>query len=139
MTLTGTEHLAPRPFSEISGGERQRVLIASVLAQEPDALLLDEPTAALDIGQRSAVFETLRDLSAAGAAIVVVTHDLNLAGLYADEILLLAERKVFARGSPKDVISADNLERAYGRGFELISRSDSDVPGVLPALIGEDR
>jgi len=133
MALTRVEHLEDRPFGEISGGERQRVLIASVLAAEPEVLLLDEPTASLDIGQRSAVFTTLKELAQGGAAIAVVTHDLNLAGLFADALVLLADGAVAAHGPPVEVITQQNLEQAYGDGFQLVERPGSDVPGVLPA------
>jgi iron complex transport system ATP-binding protein len=133
MALTRIDHLVDRPFDEISGGERQRVLIASVLSAEPQVLLLDEPTASLDIGQRSAVFTTLKELARRGAAIAVVTHDLNLAGLFADSIALLSEGSVAARGTPAEVIHQANLARAYGDGFELVERPGSEVPGVLPA------
>jgi iron complex transport system ATP-binding protein len=133
MTLTRVDHLKDRPFGEISGGERQRVLVASVLAAEPQVLLLDEPTASLDIGQRSAVFTTLEELAAGGAAVAVVTHDLNLAGLFADSIFLLAEGAIAAEGTPAEVIDRRNLARAYGDGFELVARPGSSVPGVLPS------
>ena len=139
MALTRVEHLASRPFDEISGGERQRVLIGSVLATEPDVLLLDEPTAALDIGQRSMVFHTLRELADDGAAVAVVTHDLNLAGLFADEIALLSYHKLEAYGPPEAVITEDSLRRTYGEGFVLVPRADSQVPGILPSRMREER
>ncbi|MCP4603237.1 MAG: ABC transporter ATP-binding protein [Proteobacteria bacterium] len=139
MALARIDHLADRPFDEISGGERQRVLIASVLASQPIVLLLDEPTAALDIGQRSAVFDTLKDLAVQGAAVAVVTHDLNLAGLFADDLVLLADGGIAAHGCPADVICHSNLEQAYGGNFMLVARPDCEVPGVLPEKIGAKR
>lgn len=135
MELTNVAHIKGRSIEAISGGERQRALIASVLASEPQVLLLDEPTAALDIGQRSAVFATLRALASQGAAVAAVTHDLNLAGLYADELVLLANCGVAAKGHPAQVICQEHLERAYGGGFMLVQRPDRNVPGVLPAGI----
>ncbi len=136
MALARIDHLGDRPFDEISGGERQRVLVASVLASKPRALLLDEPTAALDIGQRSAVFATLKELAIQGAAVAVVTHDLNLAGLFADELILLADGCIVAHGRPVDVICQSSLRQAYGDGFVLARRPDCEVLGVLPAKIG---
>ncbi len=136
MALTRVEHLGNRPFDEISGGERQRVLIASVLATQPDVLLLDEPTAALDIGQRSMVFHTLKELADQGAAVAVVTHDLNLAGLYADALVLLSYHRVGASGPPEEVITQENLKQTYGDGFVLVPRADSVVPGILPSKMG---
>lgn len=135
MILTNTLHIRDRLFEALSGGERQRVLIASILASEPQVLLLDEPTAALDIGQRSAVFGMLKALASQGSAVAVVTHDLNLAGLYADELVLLERYKIAAKGSPAQVICQERLEQAYGGGFTLVQRPDKNVPGVLPAKI----
>ena len=139
MTLVRVSHLRARSFARLSGGERQRVLIASVLAAQPEVLLLDEPTAALDIGQRSSVFATLKRLAARGAAVAVVTHDLNLAGLFSDQIVLIADRQILASGQPSAVINGENLGAAYGDGFVLVSRPDSVVPGVLPAELRSER
>jgi iron complex transport system ATP-binding protein len=140
LALTRSDYLKERVFAELSGGERQRVLIASVLAAEPEALLLDEPTAALDVGQRSAVFGTLKELAHGGAAVAVVTHDLNLAGHFADElILLLGDGRVAAVGHPSKVITQENLEQAYGEGFILVERPGSEVPCVLPDHSGGQR
>lgn len=139
MALTRVDHLANRPFDEISGGERQRVLIASVLATQPQVLLLDEPTAALDIGQRSMVFHTLKELADRGTAVAVVTHDLNLAGLFADELALLSYHKIEANGPPEVVITEDTLRRTYGDGFVLVPRTDSATPGILPSKMGVER
>lgn len=139
MTLTRVDHLAERPFDEISGGERQRVLVASVLAGEPEVLLLDEPTAALDIGQGTAVLHTLGELARLGAAVVLVTHDLNLAAAFADALLLLAGGKLAACGRPEEVITADRLEAAYGGGFALVERPGFAVPAVLPAALPRHR
>jgi iron complex transport system ATP-binding protein len=138
MELTRTLHLSHRLFHEISGGERQRVLIASVLASKPEVFLLDEPTGALDIGQRSVVFGTLRELADAGSGVAVVTHDLNLAAIFSDEMILFGEGGLVAFGSPKDVITQGNLESAYGDGdgFVMVPRFDGEVPAVLPARFG---
>jgi iron complex transport system ATP-binding protein len=137
MAETRTDHLAERRFTEISGGERQRVLIASVLAGEPEVILLDEPTASLDIGRSVAVFTTLAALAERGRGVGVVTHDLNLAGQFAAELALLSAGRVIARGRPVDVLEAANLESAYGGGFTLVPRPDTEVPAVLPAGRGD--
>jgi iron complex transport system ATP-binding protein len=133
MDQTRTRHLEGRLFSQLSGGERQRVLIASVLSGEPEVILLDEPTASLDIGRSCAVFETLAALAAGGRTIGVVTHDLNLAGQFADEIGLIASGDLIALGAPRDVLKEETLRAAYGEGFVLVPRSETDVPAVLPA------
>jgi iron complex transport system ATP-binding protein len=133
MSLTHTHHLAARPFSEISGGERQRALIASVLAGEPEVILLDEPTASLDIARSAEVFIALKELAHLGRAVGVVTHDLNLAGQLADEVVLMSEGCIIAAGPPASVLAEKPLRAAYGDGFVLVPHPESDVPAVLPA------
>jgi iron complex transport system ATP-binding protein len=132
LAQTSTSHLADRLFSELSGGERQRVLIASVLAGEPLVLLLDEPTASLDISGSIGVFETLRQSAKEGRTVGVVTHDLNLAGQFSDDMVLMAEGNIIASGEPQTVLNRSSLEKAYGGGFLLVERPDSPVPAVLP-------
>ena len=115
MQETGVTDFAARVFTELSGGERQRVLLASVLAQEPTFLLLDEPTAALDLHHEAEVFALLRTLAARGYGVCVVTHDLSLAAAHCDALLLLgAGGAMVARGIPGDVITAQALTQAYG-------------------------
>jgi iron complex transport system ATP-binding protein len=132
LAATGTAALAGRAFGELSGGEKQRVLVASILAQGPRVLLLDEPTSALDLGRKGEVFAILRGLTRKGAAVVLVTHDLNLAGVFADEVALLAGGALLALGPPAHVLRREVLEPAYGRSFVLAPRADSPVPAVLP-------
>ena len=112
---TETEDLAHRDFMSLSGGERQRVLLASILAQEPDILLLDEPTSALDIHHETEVFDLLKRLKDEGYGIAVVTHDLNLAAQYCDELVLISSgHAVQASGAPDAVLTSEQLTHAYG-------------------------
>ena len=114
MGETASEAFAQRPFSELSGGERQRVLLAGILAQEAELLLLDEPTAALDIHHEAEVFALLARLARDGYGVGVVTHDLNLAGTHCDQLVLIAEsHEVVASGAPEDVLTAALLSEAY--------------------------
>jgi len=121
-----------RLLQELSGGERRRVLIAGVLAQEPDYLLLDEPAAMLDLHHQAALFRMLRSLAADGLGVLCVTHDWNLAARHADELVLLAGGRVAARGAARDVLRREVLEQVFGTDFELLER-DSGPPVVLPA------
>lgn len=115
MRETATEELARRNFMELSGGERQRVLLASILAQEPELLLLDEPTAALDIHHEAEVFALLARLAREGYGVGVVTHDLNLAARFCDSVILLSrDHDVLASGSPVEVLAEASLTSAYG-------------------------
>jgi iron complex transport system ATP-binding protein len=104
-----------RPLDRLSGGERQRVLLARALAQEPEVLLLDEPTTHLDLRHQAGIADVVEELRRThGVAVVSVLHDLNLAGLYCDRLLLLADGRVAGEGRPDDVLTAEVLSRAYG-------------------------
>jgi len=109
--------LGARLLANISGGQRQRVLIARALAQEAAFVLVDEPTSSLDPEHQLAVFELLAALTGEGRAVVVVTHDLNLASQFAGSILLMDAGRVAARGSPEDVLRPEVLEPVYGAHF----------------------
>jgi iron complex transport system ATP-binding protein len=120
LEQTMAADLRHRPFGQLSGGERQRVLLASVLAQEPALLLLDEPTAALDIHHQVEVFELLRTLARGGYGIATVTHDLNLAAQYCDELLLLSgDHTSVATGTPEQVLTEPLLAQAYGAAIRV--------------------
>lgn len=115
MQLTDTLHLRDRSFTALSGGEKQRVVIARALAQEPRILLLDEPTNHLDISYQVEILELVRDLARdEHLAVAMVLHDLNLASLYADTMLLLHRGRVLAFGSPGEVITPGAVSEAYG-------------------------
>ncbi len=131
---TRSEALAGRNFMSLSGGERQRVLLASILAQEPDLLLLDEPTAALDLHHEVEVFALLENLAHQGYGVGVVTHDLNLAAQYCQEILLLGQdHRVAASGPPAEVFEADRLSRAYGAPIRVGQHPFAPTPFVAAA------
>jgi iron complex transport system ATP-binding protein len=110
----GADHLSDRWMSEISGGEKQRVILARALAQQPLLLLLDEPTLHLDIGAQVDLLATLRRLAAENRyTVVVVTHELNLAAEYADQVVLLQKGKSLRVGSPSSVYQRDLLEQVF--------------------------
>lgn len=115
MRYTGVEEMARRPLGELSGGERQKVLLARALAQEPEVLLLDEPTTSLDILHQLEILELLRQLAVEqGKAVVMVMHELNLAARFSDKLILLKEGSIFATGRPEEVLSAANIKAVYG-------------------------
>ena len=132
--------LAARPVANLSGGERQRARVARALAQEPRALALDEPTAALDVGHEMAIWELLRDLGRAGTTVLVVTHNLNLAARYADRLVLLDRGAVAASGTPAQVLARETVERVYGWPVRVVPHPgpgpDAGAPQVVP-LAGE--
>ncbi len=114
MMLTSTWHLRERPFSEGSGGERQRVIIARALAPEPSVLLLDEPVSHLDINHQIEILELIERLKGQrGLVVMIVLHDLNLAARYCDRLMLLYENKILATGSPTEVITREYIGKAF--------------------------
>ncbi|MFE3093646.1 heme ABC transporter ATP-binding protein [Streptomyces sp. NPDC059248] len=132
LRVTETEGFADRPFSELSGGERARVALARVLAQRTALLLLDEPTAALDLRHQELVLRICRDRAANGDAVVVVLHDLGLAAAYADRIAVLDDGRVAADGPPSEVLDAALLTRVYRQPVEVFPHPRTGVPVVLP-------
>ncbi len=124
--------LRQRPLSHLSGGERRRALIASVLAQAPDLLLLDEPTAALDIHHAAAVMRLLSGFGDKQPAVVAVTHDINLAALFAERLLLIAGGRQVADGPPEDVVTARIMAGAYGDDLLVERHPQTGGPLVVP-------
>lgn len=120
-------------FNELSGGERQRTIIASALAQEPELLLLDEPTAALDLGHKIKLMRILKTLQARGIAIMVISHDIELMARYCDSLTLLYRGKVIASGAASDVIEPRLIKQAYDCEVE-IKKDRNDIPQILPVL-----
>ncbi len=114
--------LLDRRFTELSGGERARVSLARVLAQDTQIVFLDEPTAALDLRHQEDVLRVARDLAADGRAVVVVLHDLSLAGAVADRVGLLAAGRLLSLGPPTQVLTASALSEVYGVRVEVIER-----------------
>jgi iron complex transport system ATP-binding protein len=135
MALTGAEPLAGRPLAELSGGERQRALLAMALAQQPELLLLDEPTRHLDPHHQVMLLNLIGSLARErGLGAVAVLHDLNLAAAYFPRIVLMQQGKVVADGPPVAVLTEDAVSRAYGAGLRVTRDPDwPEVPLVLPA------
>ncbi len=121
-----------RPVTTLSGGERARVALARVLAQRAGTLLLDEPTAALDLRHQELVLRVAREDAARGAAVVVVLHDLGLAAAHADRIALLGEGRIRRVGSPGEVLTGPSLSEVYGTEVEVIAHPRTGQPLVLP-------
>lgn len=130
LAAVDMEALRDRPLSQLSGGERRRAMIASVLAQEPALFLLDEPTASLDIHHAAAVMRLLSGFAPDGPAVVVVTHDINMASLFADRLLLLVRGRIRADGAPSAVVREDTMRRAYGENLIVKPHPEAGVPMV---------
>ncbi|WP_405761868.1 heme ABC transporter ATP-binding protein [Streptomyces sp. NBC_00045] len=132
MAATEVADFADRPFSALSGGERARVALARVLAQRAPLLLLDEPTAALDLRHQELVLRICRERAAAGDAVVVVLHDLGLAAAHADRAAVLHRGRIAADGPPGEVFGDELLSRVYRQPVEVLPHPRTRVPLVLP-------
>ena len=118
------DDLAFRPFTELSAGQRQKVMIARGLVQEPEVLLLDEPTANLDIKHQMEVASLLKELSKSiGLSVIMVSHELNIAAKYSDRMVLLHQGRIFKAGSPWEVITSENIREVYSVDAEVIDHS----------------
>ncbi|KAA9089378.1 heme ABC transporter ATP-binding protein [Microbacterium radiodurans] len=125
-------HLADRAYPSLSGGEQARVSLARVLAQNTAVVLLDEPTAALDLRHQEDVMTLARELTGAGRAVVVVLHDLSLAAAYADRVAVLAAGRLVAHGEPAAVLTAERVADVYDIAVRVISDPDTGRPVILP-------
>ncbi len=130
LSLLNIENLAMRKINEISGGERQKVLIARALAQEAKILLLDEPTSNLDIKHQLEVMNLIRKLTKEkNIATIIALHDLNLASMYCDKLIMMKEGKIFAAGKPDYVLTVHNIEEVYG--IKVIIERRSNRPYIV--------
>ena len=135
MEATDVLCLASHFMETLSGGERQRVLIARALAQEPEVILLDEPTSSLDIAHQIRTFDLIRSLSRrAGLTVVSVTHDMNLTALYCDRIALLEEGRLHSLGHPGEVITESHIREVYGVNVVVDHHPLTGLPRV--SLLG---
>ncbi|MFJ8861733.1 ABC transporter ATP-binding protein [Streptomyces sp. NPDC102451] len=132
LTMTGVSDLADRPVDSLSGGQRQRVWISMTLAQGTDLLLLDEPTTYLDLAHAIDVLDLVDDLHESGRTVVMVLHDLNLATRYSDNLVVMREGSILAQGHPRDVITAELLQEAFGLRAKVIDDPVGDRPLIVP-------
>ncbi|MGM0502223.1 MAG: heme ABC transporter ATP-binding protein [Bacillota bacterium] len=127
LELTNTTQFAQRRINSLSGGEKQRVFLAQTLAQEPEVLLLDEPTSELDINYQLEIFNLIQTLQQQGLTIVVIMHDLNLASQYCNRLALLSQTKIKQIGIPQEVITEEIIKDVYGCSVDVELKSESPV------------
>ncbi len=140
MELTNVWHLKDRSVHELSGGEKQRVIVARALTQEPTVLLLDEPTSHLDIQHQFELLELLENLNQTkGVTVIAVLHDLNLAAQFSQKIILLNEGKIMAYGPPVQVLTAQNIRESYHIEVAITTNEITDRFNIIPLSKQKDR
>lgn len=133
IAFTGVEHLAHRKLDQLSGGEQQRVFIARAICQEPEVILLDEPTASLDLAHQVRLLDLMEKFKREkGVTVVMVSHDVNLAAMYADSLLLLNKGQIVSRGNPDQVLTFQTLEEVYGCTLLVDESPLGKFPRVTP-------
>ncbi|MFE6733167.1 ABC transporter ATP-binding protein [Microbacterium sp. NPDC057650] len=133
LQVTGMAAFADRPIDELSGGQRQRAWVAMALAQEPDILLLDEPTTYLDLAHQVELLQLLVRLSRErGTQVVVVMHELNLATRYADHLIAMREGRIVAEGAPGDVVTVELLREVFDLEAVVVPDPVAGTPMIVP-------
>lgn len=132
LEAMGLRNLQHRPMDQLSGGERQRAALAKVMVQDPEVILLDEPTTYLDIGYQIQLLDTVREWQRErNLTVVAVLHDLNLAALYCDQIIVLHKGGIAAFGQPKDVLNEALIRQVYETEASVIAHPVTGVPQIL--------
>jgi len=133
LNFTNIEHLAYRKLDQLSGGEQQRVFVAKAICQEPEIILLDEPTASLDLAHQIRLMDLMEKLkNERGITVVMVSHDVNLAAMYGDRLLLLNKGEIVQLGAPKEVLTFQTLEYVYGCTLLVDESPLGKSPRVTP-------
>lgn len=133
MKMTNTWNLKDKLITELSGGEAQRVIAARALCQETDVILLDEPTSHLDIQYQIEFLNIFRSLKS-NKVIIAVLHDLNLASIFSDTIILIDKGKIKAVGKPYEVINKENIKEVYNLSVEVLENPISKCPYIIPIV-----
>lgn len=134
MMKTNTWQIRQRPISQLSGGERQRIYISRSLAQLPKILLLDEPISHLDIRYQLEILRLLKELTTQGILVVSVLHDINLASLFCDRIIMLKEGKLVTQGSVRETLNKRFIDEAFNVSIEVVHRPGTGLPYIVPVV-----
>ena len=133
MDLTDTTHLSQRLVGTLSGGEVQRVLVAMALVQETDVILMDEPTASLDLAYQTGIMDLVKEVKKqSGGVVLVAMHDLTLAAQYCDRLMMMFGGSVYVSGSAEDVLTSDNIFHVYDAEVHIMPHPRTGEPVVLP-------
>ena len=131
MRMTYTEDLLDRSVDELSGGERQRVAIAIALAQQTPFILLDEPTANLDLAYQPAIMELMRGLVSSGKTILAAVHDLTLAAQFCDKVALMSGGASLTVGTPEETLTEENIKTVYGADVRIMEHPETGKPVIV--------
>ena len=134
LKLKKIEHLGKRKIQTLSGGEKQKVLISMSVAQNTPITLLDEPTSNLDIDNQILILNTIKNLQKNNHSFLISLHDLNLASLYCDELILLSKGKIITIGTPKSVLTEDNIKKAYDTEIKILEHPVYNTPIITPII-----
>lgn len=132
MNLTNTWQFRDKKVNELSGGEIQRISIARALVQNPQILLMDEPTSHLDLNHEFNVLSLIKELQEDGLSIISVFHDLNLASRFCDRIIILKKGKIFSKGKPKKILTTENVSKVYGANVIVKKNPTTNNPYIIP-------
>ncbi len=135
LRMTDAGHLAERPVHQLSGGERQRVAIAMALAQQTPVILLDEPTASLDLAYQPTIMLLLQELADQGRTLITAVHDLTLAGQFCDQVALLSEGRIVACGTPESTLTAEFIREVYGADTLVLEHPETGKPVVVTSTL----
>lgn len=139
MRETDTAAFADRYVDELSGGERQRVVIARAMCQQPEALLLDEPTSHLDINHQVEIFELLADLNRKkSVAVFVISQDLNLCAEYCRELIIIKDGRIHRRGDPREILTRETVKEVFGADVSILRNPKSDAPVIAAISRGDE-
>jgi iron complex transport system ATP-binding protein len=143
LETVGMRHLRDKPYTQISGGERQLVLIARTIAQQPDVILLDEPTSHLDLKNQTLILRMINRLAGKGLSIMMSSHLPNHALLYSSRVVLMREGGILAMGNPSEVISEESLRQIYGIDVKIFTGRDrkglEEINFCMPSLESRGR
>ncbi len=134
LRMTGVKHLSDRPVSDISGGEFRRVLLARALTQDPDLLLLDEPTANLDLNVRFEIMNLIRDLNKEGLTVIAVSHNINLLSRYTKELILMKDGALKAIGKTEKILRSDILKSVFEIDIQTFKDRKEGFIRILPRI-----
>lgn len=138
LAVTNCTALKEKKMSNLSGGERQRVMTARTIVQDTPWIFLDEPVSNLDVKHQAQLMAALKKLQKKGKTIVAILHDINLAAAFCTRMILMKEGRIYAFGTPKEVLTRQNLQEVYEIDFDFLQRAGREMPYIVPKIDVEE-